>query len=149
MSKTFFFYLYIILILQVKYFHVACTSWDKLKWNIQALYNTFRSCRNSTLKKQVSYRCTGKFLLNINSKKRLKIPKSNPNSKIIEEGQTTQRGQEDRQWSTKDTHKAKDRVTRIPHSQVLLPFLHLDGKSNELCSINQLIPIQKYTKFGK
>jgi hypothetical protein len=22
------------LILQVKYFHVACTSWDKLKWNI-------------------------------------------------------------------------------------------------------------------
>jgi len=50
----------------------------------------------------------------------LKIPKGNPNSKIIEEGQTTQRGQEDRQWSTKDTHKAKDRVTRIPHSQV--PF---------------------------
>jgi hypothetical protein len=33
----------------------------------------------------------------MNSKKRLKIPKGNPNSKIIEEGQTTQRGQEDRQ----------------------------------------------------
>ena len=31
------------------------------------------------------------------SKKSLKIPKGNPNSKIIEEGQTTQRGQEDRQ----------------------------------------------------
>jgi hypothetical protein len=34
------------LILQAKYFHVACTSWDTLKWNIQALCNTFRSCRN-------------------------------------------------------------------------------------------------------
>jgi hypothetical protein len=46
------------LILQVKYFHVACTSWGKLKWNIQALYNTFRSCRDPTLKKRVRYRCT-------------------------------------------------------------------------------------------
>jgi hypothetical protein len=30
------------LILQAKYFHVACTSWDTLKWNIQALCNILK-----------------------------------------------------------------------------------------------------------
>ena len=53
-------------------------------------------------------------MLYINSKKSLKILK----------GQTTQRsnekGKKDTQCSTKDTHKAKDIVTRTPYSQV--PF---------------------------
>jgi hypothetical protein len=57
------------LTLQVKYSHVACTSWGKLKWYIQASYNTFRSCW------------------------------------------TNEKGQQDKQWSTKDSHKTKYRVT--------------------------------------
>ena len=56
-------------------------------------------------------------MLYINSKKSLKIPTGNTNSYI--EGQTTQwsneRGQTDKQWSTKDTHKTKDRLMSDPN----------------------------------
>ena len=45
--------------------------------------------------------------------KSLKIPKSNQNPHIKEE-QTTQKGQKDKQRSTKHTCKTKDRVTRAP-----------------------------------
>ena len=45
--------------------------------------------------------------------KSLKIPKSNQNPYIKEE-QTTQKGQKDKQRSTKHTCKTKDRVTRAP-----------------------------------
>jgi LysM repeat protein len=52
-----------------------------------------------------------------NVKKSLKIPKSNQNP-YIEEEQTTQwpkeKGQKDKQRSTKHTHKTKDRITRTP-----------------------------------
>jgi hypothetical protein len=58
-----------------------------------------------------------KFLLYINSKKSLKIPTGNPNSYI--EGQTTQwsneRGQTDKQWTTKDTHKTNILEKKVPH----------------------------------
>ena len=47
----------------------------------------------------------------------MKIPKGNQNP-YIEEEQTTQwpkeKGQKDKQRSTKHTHKTKDRVTRTP-----------------------------------
>jgi hypothetical protein len=53
-----------------------------------------------------------------NTKKRLKIPKGGNQNTSIEEEQTTQwpkeKGQKDKQWSTKHTHKTKDRVTRTP-----------------------------------
>ena len=52
-----------------------------------------------------------------NVKKSLKIPKSNQNP-YIEEEQTTQwpkeKGQKDKQRSTKHTHQTKDRITRTP-----------------------------------
>ena len=47
----------------------------------------------------------------------MKIPKGNQNPRIAEE-QTTQwpkeKGQKDKQRSTKHTHKTKDRVTQTP-----------------------------------
>ena len=51
-------------------------------------------------------------------KKSLKIPKGGNQNTCIEEGQTTQwpkeKGQKDKQRSTKHTHKTKDRATRTP-----------------------------------
>jgi hypothetical protein len=51
-------------------------------------------------------------------KKSLKIPKGGNQNPYIEEGQTTQwpkeKGQKDKQRSTKHTHKIKDRATRTP-----------------------------------
>ena len=56
-------------------------------------------------------------MLYVNTKKSLLIPTGNTNSYI--EGQTTQwsneRGQTDKQWSTKDTHKTKDRIMSNPN----------------------------------
>ena len=53
----------------------------------------------------------------MNFKKSLKIPKGNQNPQIDEE-QTTQwlkeKGQKDKQRSTKHTYKTKYRVTRTP-----------------------------------
>jgi len=47
-----------------------------------------------------------------------KIPKGGNQNPLIEEGQTTQwpkeKGQKDKQRSTKHRHKTKDRVTRTP-----------------------------------
>ena len=51
-------------------------------------------------------------------KKSLKIPKGGNQNPYIEEEQTTQwpkeKVQEDKQRSTKHTHKTKDRITRTP-----------------------------------
>ena len=51
-------------------------------------------------------------------KKSLKIPKGDNQNPYIEEEQTTQwpkqKGQKDKQRSTKHTYKTKDRVTRTP-----------------------------------
>jgi hypothetical protein len=51
-------------------------------------------------------------------KKSLKIPKGGNQNPYIKEGQTTQwpkeKGQKDKQRSTKHTHKIKDRATRTP-----------------------------------
>jgi hypothetical protein len=51
-------------------------------------------------------------------KKSLKIPKGGNQNPYIEEEQTTQwtkeKGQKDKQRSTKHTYKTKDRVTRTP-----------------------------------
>ena len=51
-------------------------------------------------------------------KKSLKIPKGGNQNRKIDEGQTTQwpkeKGQKDKQRSTKHTYKTKDRATSIP-----------------------------------
>ena len=61
--------------------------------------------------------CVYRFWLTLVIKKSLKIPRGNQNS-YIEEEQTTQwpeeKGQKDKQLSTKHTHKTKDRATRTP-----------------------------------
>ena len=55
--------------------------------------------------------------------KSLKIPKGGNQDSYIIEGQTTQwlkeKGQQDKQRSTKQTHKTKYRATRIPLKQVM------------------------------
>jgi hypothetical protein len=57
------------------------------------------------------------YVVSLERKKSLKIPKGNHNP-YIEEEQTTQwpkeKAQKDKQRSTKHTHKTKDRVTRTP-----------------------------------
>ena len=51
-------------------------------------------------------------------KKSLKIPKGDNQNRKIDEGQTTQwpkeKGQKDKQQSTKHTYKTKDRATSTP-----------------------------------
>ena len=57
-------------------------------------------------------------LLYLHWKKSLKIPKGGNQNCKIDEGQTTQwpkeKGQKDKQRSTKHTYKTKDRATSIP-----------------------------------
>ena len=59
-----------------------------------------------------------KIMLIVNIKKSLKIPKGGNHNPYIEDEQTIQwpkeKGQKDKQRSTKHTHKTKDRVTRTP-----------------------------------
>ena len=69
------------------------------------------------------------------SKKSLKIPKGNQNP-YIEEEQTTQwpkeKVQKDKQRSTKDTYKTKDRVTRTPLKTRV--ELRCSGRVSSSCS---------------